>query len=42
VATDCADSLKKPDLVLLLKHYYKVKVTAAMRMIADLKEELFT
>ncbi len=39
-ATDGADSLKKPDLVLLLKHYYKVKVPATAK-IADLRV-LFT
>jgi hypothetical protein len=31
-ATDGADSLKKPDLVLLFKHYYKVKVPATMKI----------
>ena len=39
-ATDGADLLKKPDLVLLLKHYYKVKVPATTK-IADLRV-LFT
>ena len=39
-ATDCADLLKKPDFVLLLKHYYKVKVPATTK-IADLRV-LFT
>jgi hypothetical protein len=39
-ATDGADLQKKPDLVLLLKHYYKAKVPAT-RKIADLRV-LFT
>jgi hypothetical protein len=36
VATNGADSLKKSDLVMLLKHHYKVKVTQSMK-VADLK-----
>jgi hypothetical protein len=39
-AIDGADLLKKPDLVLLLKHFYKVKVPATTN-IADLRV-LFT
>jgi hypothetical protein len=39
-ATDGADLLKKPYLVLLLKHYYKVKVPATTKII-DLRV-LFT
>jgi hypothetical protein len=38
--TNSADSLKKPELLLLLKHHYKVRVSATMKL-ADLKE-LFT
>jgi hypothetical protein len=39
-ATDGADLLKKLDLVLLLKHYYKVKVPATTKLV-DLRV-LFT
>ncbi len=41
VASKGADSLKRPELVLLLKHHYMVKVTAAMK-VAELKDELLT
>jgi hypothetical protein len=42
VVTNSTDLLKKPELfLLLLKHFYKVKVTAAMK-IADLKGRCYS